>query len=106
MQGVVKSIRAEELTLSSGENLAYGLCVWSTGVGPTDFTTSLPFAKSAKGRIAVDDTLRVLVHPDRCTEASGPTTPADVRTPCTGLCGHERALHPFAHARPLPFIEV
>ena len=80
-QGVVKSIRETELTLSTGEELPYGLCVWSTGVGPTDFTTSLPFAKSAKGRIAVDDTLRVLVHPQDDQPAPGPTTPADVGAP-------------------------
>lgn len=57
--------------------LPYGLCVWSTGVGPTDFTTSLPFAKSAKGRIAVDDGLRVLVHPQDAD--SGPSSPSEVR---------------------------
>lgn len=78
-QGVVKSIREKDLTLSTGEDLPYGLCVWSTGVGPTDFTTSLPFAKSAKGRIAVDDELRVLVHPSKEGQPHGPTTPADVR---------------------------
>lgn len=33
----------------TGEEIPYGLCVWSTGVGPTDFTTSLPFAKTPKG---------------------------------------------------------
>lgn len=76
LQGVVKSIGPEELTLSNGEVLPYGLCVWSTGVGPTDFTTSLPFAKSAKGRIAVDDALRVLVHPSDAE--TGPSTPSEV----------------------------
>lgn len=75
-QGVVKSLREREVTLSNGDTLGYGLCVWSTGVGPTDFTTSLPFAKSAKGRIAVDDELRVLMHPDKSPQ--GPLTPADV----------------------------
>jgi hypothetical protein len=44
-------------------------------VGPTDFTTSLPFAKTAMGRIAVDDRLRVLVHPQK---DHGPSTPAEV----------------------------
>ena len=47
----------------------------STGVGPTEFTTSLPFAKTARGRIAVDDKLRVLVHPD---QEHGPSTPGEV----------------------------
>lgn len=37
------------LGVQSGEEIPFGLCVWSTGVGPTDFTTSLPFAKTPKG---------------------------------------------------------
>lgn len=41
----------------------YGLCVWSTGVGPTPFTTSLPFAKTPKGRLAVDEFLRLAAPP-------------------------------------------
>ena len=44
-------------------------------MGPTKFTTSLPFAKTARGRIAVDGRLRVLVHPD---QEHGPSTPAEV----------------------------
>ena len=58
--------------------------VWpcrSTGVGPTNFTTSLHFAKTAHGRIAVDDQLRVLVHSTQ-PEQHGPTTPSQV---CAGL---------------------
>lgn len=52
----------------------------STGVGPTDFTTSLPFAKTARGRIAVDDCLHVLVHPHK---DHGPKSPAEVISLCT-----------------------
>ena len=48
-------------------------------MGPTSFTTSLPFAKTARGRIAIDERLRVLVHPE---EDHGPATPAEVCTPC------------------------
>lgn len=44
-------------------------------MGPTKFTTSLPFAKTARGRIAIDECLRVLVHPE---EDHGPATPAEV----------------------------
>ena len=46
-------------------------------MGPTQFTTSLHFAKTARGRIAVDDQLRVLVHSTR-PEEHGPTTPGQV----------------------------
>ena len=48
-------------------------------MGPTKFTTSLPFAKTARGRIAVDERLRVLVHPE---EDHGPATPAEVIRGC------------------------
>ena len=56
----MKEIREKELTLDSGEIMEYGMCVWSTGVGPTALTTALPFAKTARGRIAVDECQRVL----------------------------------------------
>ena len=44
-------------------------------MGPTKFTTSLPFAKTARGRVAIDERLRVLVHPE---EDHGPATPEEV----------------------------
>lgn len=35
-----------------GTVLPYGLCIWSTGVGPTPFSLSLPFAKTGEsGRV-------------------------------------------------------
>ena len=36
-----------------------GLLVWSTGVGPTEFIGSLPFVKTALGRLCIDGYLRV-----------------------------------------------
>jgi hypothetical protein len=41
--------------------IPFGLCVWSTGVGPTPFITSLPFAKTTAGRLAVDRCVRVRI---------------------------------------------
>lgn len=64
MQAMVKELKADEAVLSTGEVLPYGIAVWSTGVGPTSFTTGLEFAKTARGRIAVDEELRVLRHVD------------------------------------------
>ena len=64
VQGMVKELTATEAKLSNGEVLPFGVCVWSTGVGPTSFTNSLPFAKTAKGRLAVDKFLRVLGKSD------------------------------------------
>ncbi|KAK9906340.1 hypothetical protein WJX75_000240 [Coccomyxa subellipsoidea] len=75
IKSMVKEVKEKELILQNGDVMPYGLCVWSTGVGPTDFTTSLPFAKTARGRIAVDDGLHVLVHPHR---DHGPKSPAEV----------------------------
>ena len=59
-------------------------------MGPTEFTTSLHFAKTARGRIAVDDHLRVLVHSTR-PEEHGPTTPGQVSSPCR-ITGNIRCL--------------
>ena len=61
VKAVVKEVRPTELELQSGEVIPFGLCVWSTGVGPTPFTLSLPFTKTSKGRIAVDECLRVMM---------------------------------------------
>ena len=44
--------------------------------GPTDFTTSLPFARTPRGRIAVDERLRVLTHPHHSDV--GPADPSQV----------------------------
>ncbi|KAJ9514051.1 hypothetical protein QJQ45_021142 [Haematococcus lacustris] len=59
-KGVVKTVTAQEITLTDGAVLPFGLCIWSTGVGPTPFIQSLPFAKTSHGRLAVDSQLRVL----------------------------------------------
>ena len=59
--------------------------------GPTAFTTSLPFARTPRGRIAIDDRLRVLTHPHNSDV--GPAHPSEARPrwPATDqahvLCG-------------------
>jgi NADH:ubiquinone reductase (non-electrogenic) len=50
--GVVKEVHPEKLVLSDGNEVPYGLLVWSTGVGPSDFVNSLPFQKSPAGRFS------------------------------------------------------
>ncbi|GLI68456.1 hypothetical protein VaNZ11_012878 [Volvox africanus] len=62
-KGVVHEVTERDVVLKDGTVLPYGLCIWSTGVGPTPFTLSLPFAKTAVGRIAVDKFMRVLASP-------------------------------------------
>jgi NADH:ubiquinone reductase (non-electrogenic) len=70
-RGMVKEAFKDHVVLQSGDELPFGLCVWSTGVGPTEFTTSLPFARTPKGRLAVDEYQRVLVHPSVAARADG-----------------------------------
>ncbi len=57
---MVKEITPKEAILQDGRVIPFGMCVWSTGVGPTPFTNSLAFAKTARGRLAVDKYLRIL----------------------------------------------
>lgn len=65
----MKELTPTEARLSNDKVIPFGVCVWSTGVGPTEFINSLPFAKTAKGRLAVDKFLRVLGKSDASDEA-------------------------------------
>lgn len=62
MQAVVQEVKAGQLHLRDGSSLRFGLCIWSTGVGPTPFIESLPFAKTSVGRVAVSKQLQVLLQ--------------------------------------------
>jgi len=55
----VNAVNPQSVMLSDGSEIDYGLLVWSTGVGPTPFITSLPFTKARDGRLEVDSFLRV-----------------------------------------------
>ncbi|KAK6268843.1 hypothetical protein QUC31_013003 [Theobroma cacao] len=59
MRGVVKEVHPKKIVLSDGSDVPYGLLVWSTGVGPSQFVKSLNLPKSPGGRIGVDEWLRV-----------------------------------------------
>ena len=50
MKGVVKDVQPGKLVLSDGSEVPYGLLVWSTGVGPSEFVNSLELPKSSDGR--------------------------------------------------------
>ncbi|KAG8635342.1 internal alternative NAD(P)H-ubiquinone oxidoreductase A1, mitochondrial [Manihot esculenta] len=58
-RGIVKEVHPKKLVLSDGSEIPYGLLVWSTGVGPSQFVKSLNLPKSPGGRIGVDQWLRV-----------------------------------------------
>lgn len=59
MQGVVKEVHPKKIVLSDGTEVPYGLLVWSTGVGPSEFVKTLNLPKSPGGRIGVDEWMRV-----------------------------------------------
>ncbi|XP_023543508.1 internal alternative NAD(P)H-ubiquinone oxidoreductase A1, mitochondrial-like [Cucurbita pepo subsp. pepo] len=59
MRGVVKEVLPEKIVLSDGTDVPYGLLVWSTGVGPSEFVKSLDLPKAPGGRIGVDGWMRV-----------------------------------------------
>jgi len=55
----VVSVNAEEVRLSSGKVLTYGLLLWATGNAPHPFVLNLPFPHSPEGRLVVDQFLRI-----------------------------------------------
>jgi NADH dehydrogenase FAD-containing subunit len=58
----VQSVKENEVLLSNGEVIPCGITVWSTGLSPTDLTSTLPFCKEKRsGRIYTNDHLQVLV---------------------------------------------
>lgn len=50
MCGVVKEVHSKKIVLNDGTDVPYGLLVWSTGVGPSDFVKSINLPKSPGGR--------------------------------------------------------
>jgi NADH dehydrogenase len=57
----VKAVHHHHLELSNGEEIKFGLCVWSTGNEMLSFVKQLPFAKESRqpGRLLVDENLRL-----------------------------------------------
>ncbi|XP_078156833.1 internal alternative NAD(P)H-ubiquinone oxidoreductase A1, mitochondrial-like [Carex rostrata] len=55
---VVKEVQEKKILLKDGKEIPYGLLVWSTGVGPSEFVNNLNLPKS-RGRVGVDKWLRV-----------------------------------------------
>ncbi|XP_020237022.1 internal alternative NAD(P)H-ubiquinone oxidoreductase A1, mitochondrial [Cajanus cajan] len=59
VRGIVKDVKPQNIVLSDGSEVPYGLLVWSTGVGPLPIIQSLDLPKAPGGRIGVDEWLRV-----------------------------------------------
>jgi NADH:ubiquinone reductase (non-electrogenic) len=69
METLVKEVREREVVLSDGTVLAYGMCVWSTGIGASPLVQSLPFPKDKAGRVQTDPFFAV--DPERTIYAIG-----------------------------------
>ena len=50
MKGMVKEVQPRKILLNDGTDVPYGVLVWSTGVGPSEFVKSLNLPKSPGGR--------------------------------------------------------
>jgi NADH:ubiquinone reductase (non-electrogenic) len=59
LKALVERVEAREIFLRDGSTLPYGLVVWSTGIGPRPFISSLPFQKNGQERILTDEFLNV-----------------------------------------------
>ena len=59
-KSAVVGVTDREVFTKSGEVLPTGLVVWSTGVGPGPITKELKCDKTRRGRISVDNYMRVL----------------------------------------------
>lgn len=46
----MKEVQPKQIILSDGTNVPYGLLVWSTGVGPSEFVKALDLPKAPGGR--------------------------------------------------------
>ncbi|KAK1396715.1 Internal alternative NAD(P)H-ubiquinone oxidoreductase A2, mitochondrial [Heracleum sosnowskyi] len=64
VRGIVKDVQPQNIVLTDGTTVPYGLLVWSTGVGPSPFVQALDIPKAPGGRIGVDEWLRVPSVPD------------------------------------------
>ncbi|XP_059626459.1 internal alternative NAD(P)H-ubiquinone oxidoreductase A1, mitochondrial-like [Cornus florida] len=59
VRGIVKDVQPQKIILTDGTDVPYGLLVWSTGVGPSPFVSSLELPKAPGGRLGVDEWLRL-----------------------------------------------
>ncbi|RNF05960.1 putative NADH dehydrogenase [Trypanosoma rangeli] len=60
IKGAVVAVNDKEVITKDGTVIRTGLVVWSTGVGPCALTKDLDVDRTSRGRISIDDHLRVL----------------------------------------------
>ena len=56
----VKEVKDISVVLGSGEEISFGICVWSTGNKRTEFVNSLDVSQTRDQRIQIDDKLMVI----------------------------------------------
>jgi NADH:ubiquinone reductase (non-electrogenic) len=104
-QTPVVRVERDRLQLQSGEWIPYGLLLWSTGNGPTEFARQLPFPKDAGSRLLVDHYLRVSGRDDiyalgDCSTLLGEPLPATSQVAMKQGQYLARALNRLARGRP------
>lgn len=55
----VTKVDERSVSFENGSNLAYGLLVWSTGIGPTPFAKAVDLPRDRKSRIIIDGYFQV-----------------------------------------------
>ena len=58
-KAIVAEVNDENIVLTDGETLPCGLCVWSTGVGPSTLNKTLSCDKNKQGRLVVNEHLQL-----------------------------------------------
>ena len=58
----VKEVKDISVVLASGEEIPFGVCVWSTGNRRTEFVSCMEVPHTRDQRIQVDDYLKVLLQ--------------------------------------------
>lgn len=61
---MVKEVRSGVVVLQSGEEIGYGLVVWSTGNGPTELVANLDVPKDRARRVLTNNCFQVAGHDD------------------------------------------
>ncbi|MCX7877859.1 MAG: FAD-dependent oxidoreductase [Ignavibacteria bacterium] len=59
LNSYITQVTPQEIILKDGRTIKYGLLVWSAGNAPADFVLKSSFRKSERGKILVDEFLRV-----------------------------------------------
>ncbi len=88
----VAGISETTITLKGGELIPYGLLVWSTGIGPTPFVRSLPFARDHAHRLVTDDHLR-LEGSAEVYALGDCATPRDLSFPATAQVAQQEGIY-------------